>query len=100
MILRNAGSRSFADAFSCGDDLQDRRHDAREKFVVERNSAVAELLRKHAMLELRARFVAGDIAREQLHRRVRRLVVEQREERDLQRRIAQPARRRPGSPDR
>ena len=50
------------------------------------------------MLELRARLVAGDIAREHFHRRIRRLVVEQREERDLELGIAQSARLTPGSP--
>ena len=43
--------------------LQDRRHDAREKPVVEIDAARAELLRKHPIVEAAAAFVAERVAR-------------------------------------
>ena len=42
---------------------------------------------KRAVVEVGARGVAGRVAREDAHRRVEVLIVEQREERDAQRRI-------------
>ena len=70
-----------------GRAFENRRHDAIEELVVERDPALLERLRERAVVEVGARGVAGRVAREDAHRRVDVLVVEQREERDADRRV-------------
>ena len=83
--------------------LENGRHDAIEKPVVELDPAALERLRERQMVELRARGVARLIAGVGEHRRVDVLIEAQREERHLDGGIGDAAplrssRRRPGSP--
>ena len=63
---------------------QDRRHDLGEEGIVDVDAALAEHLLEHLDLDLGHRLVAGGVAGEDAHRRVQVLVVEQREEADLE----------------
>ena len=70
-----------------GRAFEDRRDDAIEELVVELDAALLERLGEDAEVEVGARGVARRVAREDAHRRVGVLIVEQREERDAQRRV-------------
>ena len=61
-------------------------HDAAEEAVVDLDAALLIRLGEDAVVERRHGLVAGLVAREHLDRRVERLVEQQREERDAQRR--------------
>ena len=63
---------------------QDRRHDLGEERIVDVDAALAEHLLEHLDLDRGRRLVAGGVASEDAHRRVQVLVVEQREEADLE----------------
>src|SRR6185436_11907264 len=68
---------------------QNCRDDAVKKLVVEGDLALLERLWKGRVIEVRARRVAGFIAREQSDRRLQILVVPQGKERDAKRRIVE-----------
>ncbi len=72
---------------------KDRRHHTRKKCVVNRNPARSKCFRKHAVFELRAGLIAGHVARHDFHRRIRFLVVQQREKCHLQLGIFEPCAR-------
>ena len=56
--------------------------------IVDLDSAALVRLREHHVIERCDSLIAGFVSREHLHRRVERLVEQQREEGDAQRRIA------------
>ena len=64
--------------------LEDLRHDAVDEPVVELDAALLERLLEHVVDERRVRFVARFVPREGDDRRVQLLIVQQREERDLE----------------
>ena len=72
---------------------RDRRHDAIEESLIDRNLRLHELLHERLMLERRRRFVAGGIARVGADPRVDVLIVAEREEADPHRRIGEADRR-------
>ena len=66
---------------------QDVGDDPLQEAIVERDAALAERFRKDAVDEPDARLVARFVAREDRHRRLQVVVVREREERDLERRV-------------
>ncbi len=67
---------------------ENRRDDPAQELVVERNGAFLERFREGQVIELADRFLARDIPRKELHRRVHVLVVAEGKERNTQPGIA------------
>ena len=65
--------------------LENRGHDAADEAVVQLDAAPPERLREDAVVEVGAGGVPGFVSREDVHRRLQLLIVQQGKERDVQR---------------